>query len=694
MKLAPPLENASFQPPARGERVGNYRVVAPLGSGGYGFVFKVECAGRFFALKLLRARSLDARGQREINILRHLAHPNVVRFHDAGRWPHSEHGHLFFVMDFVEGRTLEEWALEENPCARCVARVMLEIVRALADIHSRGVLHRDLKRENILLRAADGVPMLVDFGIGWLEGEPTLTHGTLPPGTPEYRSPEALRFEREHAGEEARYTPDEGDELWAMGVILYWLLTDELPFGQRYLGGLNERILTVRPKAPHEVNPRVPRALGELCMRMLEKEREARFATCVELAEALETLLAGADESWGVPLMDPEAPELATTEEEPGRVVRDAEAREALRWNAGRPRRGQKARRKPAPELDDNEPHAVPAPAGEALGVAMRDGHALEAAPSPVTGTAASPVAHGHEAQTVPPGPIRHAHSSPLLTVGMSRLGAATLAVGVLLLGTWLLTDAGAMKRHTATTPAPAPAAIPLPPGWLTNHPTLQAYLVREVAASSTPSEAGGGAASSLVPPPASTFATMLRKNDARLKPEEKPTARAQRRASRCVPITQETCVVGICTLLLTGCTSTPQVVRPPPRPADCPPEALNAMKESGIRIGDKSGVKFPVVGSVKPVTVRESTPVTALDVLGEWRSGFELTGRLYLGPERVYGRFTQARTPDGKTYPVCFELIDAETRTRGALRDDVNGPADSAVVLSSQYVRAVERFE
>jgi serine/threonine-protein kinase len=424
-------------------------------------------------------------------------------------------------------------------------------------------------------------------------------------------------------------------------------------------------------------------------MRMLEKEREARFATCVELAGALEVALAGADASWDVPLMDPEAPELASTEEETGKVTRDAEGREALRWNAGRPRRGQKARRKPVPELEDNGspvmelPAAAqevvrPAPAGEGLGVAMRAGHSPEASPSPVAATATSPVAHGHES----------------LTAGVSRVGAGALAFGVLLLGAWLLAGAGAMKGHTAAPPTPAPGAAPLPPGWLASHPTLHASLVREVAMSTEPSEAEGGAIASLAPPPAPTFATMLRKNDARLKPEEKPATRSQRRASRCVPITQETCVVGICTLLLTGCTGTPQVVRPPPRPADCPPEALKAMKELGIHIGDKSAVDFPVVGSVKPVTVRESTPVETLDVLGQWGGGIELTGRLYLGPERVYGRFTQARAHTGKTYPVCFELIHRDQETLGAIRKDVGGPADSAVVSSSQYVRAVDRFE
>ena len=262
-----------FTPPRCGDRVGDYRIVAVLGEGGFGVVYKVERAGLFFALKLLRARALEGWGQREINILRHLAHPNVVGFHGYDRWPVPVFGYLYFVMDFVEGRTLEDWALDENPSARWVARVLLEVLLALAAVHQQGAFHRDLKRDNLLIRDADARPMLVDFGIGWLAGEPTVTRAPLPPGTCEYRAPEALRFEREPANEGARYRPDEGDDLWALAVTFYWLLTDVLPFGTRREGGLNDRILTLTPKAPREVNPRVPEALSALCMRMLEKER-------------------------------------------------------------------------------------------------------------------------------------------------------------------------------------------------------------------------------------------------------------------------------------------------------------------------------------------------------------------------------------------------------------------------------------
>jgi len=199
---------------------------------------------------------------------------------------------------------------------------------------------------------------------------------------------------------------------------------------------------------------------------------------------------------------------------------------------------------------------------------------------------------------------------------------------------------------------------------------------------------------------PAPTSAPMPRDNDTRPKPQQKPAPRPQRPAPDCVPARQELCLVGLCTVLLTGCTSTPQVVRPPPRPADCPPGAVKTMEELGIHISKTATVYFPSE-SAQRITVRESTPLlvpikAGVNNLGQL-AGSELTGRLYLGPERVYGRFTQARTHTGKTYPVCLELIGAYTRwgePPGVEREDVGGPADAAVVFSTQYVRAVERFE
>ena len=679
-----------YRLPEPGELVGQYRVVGPLGQGGQGHVFLAECAGRSCVLKFFRGYPDNPWGELEMDILRHVQHPNVVRVLGHGRWPYPDDGYLYLVMEYVDGEPLLGHALEHNPSARRAATLMREAAGALGVVHRQGVLHRDIKPDNLLVRTADGRPVWVDFGVGHLEGRPTLPRvGRLPPGTPEYTSPEAWRFLAEHPEDTAHYRPGVADEVWAFGVTLYELLTDRLPFGS-HMGNphLVKDLRTGTPLAPHEDNPRVPVALGRVCLRLLEKEPQARLADMEAVAAALEAALAGAGEDWDVPLMDPYAPRVRTTEEIPGQVVeRDAWERIQRQWVAAMPRRGRvrKARRQFAPQAS-----AVAVATTEQEAPAQQEVPGVPPVPpapvDEVEGAAALVVLPpSRPAQRAPPGPRARA-----LTV--------TLLVGVLVLaGTWALRFRPESKAERPPAPAP-PMAAPLPPeGWV-GPPTPHPGIVREVAGPDVPSEAGGGATALPNSSPAPTSAPMPRDNDTRPKPQQKPSPRPQRPAPGCVPARQELCLVGLCTVLLSGCTSTPQVVRPPPRPADCPPGAVKAMEELGIRISNTVTVEFPVDGSAQRVTVHESTPmrVFAFNNLGQL-DGSQLTGRLYLGPERVYGRFTQARTHTGKTYPVCLELIGAYTRwgePPGVEREDVGGPADAAVVFSTQYVRAVERFE
>jgi serine/threonine-protein kinase len=224
-----------------------------------------------------------------------------VSFHGYGLWPEDEPRYLVLALELVEGLTLDAWAARENPSAlELVTRVLVPFALTLADVHDSGVVHRDIKEANILVREADGQPVLVDFGAaGIKEGAPRLTL-RLPPGTAEYRSPESLRFAREWEGEPYPFAP--GDDLWATGVVTYVLLTRTLPFGDRNGPGLNRAILEMTPRAPHELNPRVPPALSDLCMRMLEKQPEDRYPDARALAEDLVEQYTQADKSWRAPL--------------------------------------------------------------------------------------------------------------------------------------------------------------------------------------------------------------------------------------------------------------------------------------------------------------------------------------------------------------------------------------------------------
>jgi serine/threonine-protein kinase len=291
-------EEFSWPDFAPGDRVVGFTVEGHLASGGSGSVYRANRDGRAFAIKLV---PMGSRGEREVDALRRAQLPNVVGFSGYGLWPEEAPRFLVLALELVEGRTLDVWALEENPSAlELVDEVLVPLAWTLADLHATGVVHRDVKEANVLIRDADGEPVLVDFGAAGYEGAPRLT-AVLPPGTPEYRSPEALRFAREDEGADC-YPAGPGDDLWALGVTTYFLLTRELPFGDRRSPKMNRSILHETPLAPHELNPRVPPALGRLCMRMLEKAPEARYADAEALAEALEEAATPADDSWHVPL--------------------------------------------------------------------------------------------------------------------------------------------------------------------------------------------------------------------------------------------------------------------------------------------------------------------------------------------------------------------------------------------------------
>ncbi|WNG44058.1 protein kinase [Archangium minus] len=280
-----------------GERVAGFIIEGKLASGSFGTVFKASRDGRRFAVKLV---PMDKRGNREVDALRRAQLPNVVSFHGYSVWPDEEPRFLVLALELIEGRSLDVWAREENPSAlELVHQVLVPLASTLADVHAAGVVHRDVKETNIIIREADGQPVLVDFGAAAYEGAPRLTM-RLPPGTPEYRSPEALRFARAWEGEP--YPGGPGDDLWALGVAIYGLLTRELPFGDRHDQGMVRAILEQAPSAPHVLNPRVPPALGELCLRMLEKAPEARFADAQALEAALEDAAAQADDVWRAPL--------------------------------------------------------------------------------------------------------------------------------------------------------------------------------------------------------------------------------------------------------------------------------------------------------------------------------------------------------------------------------------------------------
>ncbi len=321
-----------------GHMVGPWRIVDRLGVGGFGRVFKVEREGLFFTMKMaLRPSSTDKdeeeeetswRMRREVAaLLTYSPLPNLLRVHAVDCWPHPRKGYLFFVTDFVEADTWHGWRWRTPPHAGELLDAFSEVVRTVGVLHSRGVYHRDLKAENVLIRREDGRPVLIDFGNVRLPGAFTRTRD-LPPGVIHLLPPEVLAYTRSEAWKEG--VPFRGGvaaDLYALGVLLYQGLTDLHPFNPELPDTLLLAIIaTVPPKAPHLLNPRAPRSLGDIALKLLEKRPEDRYPDAEALLRALED--AGKERtssSWTVPLFAAEGVPAEPSSEEVAQPARLSE---------------------------------------------------------------------------------------------------------------------------------------------------------------------------------------------------------------------------------------------------------------------------------------------------------------------------------------------------------------------------------
>ena len=215
------------------------------------------------------------RFQREAQIGREMSHPGVMKV-----FPNDSQSRIYMVMEWVEGRLLREVLTVEGKLQRERAiRIVTAICNALDYIHSRGVAHRDLKPENVMLDAKDRVK-LIDFGIAARTGARRLTFGKFSQlmGTPEYISPEQVNGKR----------GDGRSDIFALGVVLYEILTGKMPFrGETPLAVMNSRLQN-NPIPPREVDPTISPELQETIYRSLERDPAHRYAKASEFARDLE----------------------------------------------------------------------------------------------------------------------------------------------------------------------------------------------------------------------------------------------------------------------------------------------------------------------------------------------------------------------------------------------------------------------
>jgi serine/threonine-protein kinase len=289
--------------------VGPWLLLERRGLGTYGAVYRAlgaESPSGPVALKLALHPG-DPRFSREGELLSRIHHPCVPRLVDQGVWLHPNGLDFpFLAMEWVDGLSLYDWALQHPPTSRQVLQVLARIARALEATHAARGVHRDVKGDNILVRQADGRVFLTDFGAGHYVGAASLTPPPFPPSTPHYRSPEAWRSVRLPMPQPVLpYAPGPADDVFALGVTAFRLVTGEYPF-PRAPAPNTELMEGATPPSTRAFNARCCEELSDLTSRMLSNSPEAR-SSAGELAEALERAARGAGPEAEVPLFVREA---------------------------------------------------------------------------------------------------------------------------------------------------------------------------------------------------------------------------------------------------------------------------------------------------------------------------------------------------------------------------------------------------
>ncbi len=258
---------------------GRYRVLSRLGSGGMADVYLAEdqLLGRSLAVKVLHHHFAEdqefvERFRREASSAAGLSHPNIVGIFDRGEWD----GTYYIAMEYVPGRSLKALVREQGPLEPVVAiDIVTQILQAARFAHARGVIHRDLKPHNVILDE-EGRARVTDFGIAQAGASDMTMTGSIM-GTAQYLSPEQAQ------GHAVSFASD----LYAVGVILYELLTGAVPFDGDTAVAIAFKQVSAQPPAPSAANPAVPAVLDGIVLRALAKDPAARYASAEEFIAAL-----------------------------------------------------------------------------------------------------------------------------------------------------------------------------------------------------------------------------------------------------------------------------------------------------------------------------------------------------------------------------------------------------------------------
>lgn len=292
--LIPPVEEAQTSPVEPGVMVryfGDYEILEEIGAGGMGVVYKARQAKlkKIVAVKMIKAGQLASeqevrRFQSEARAAANLDHPGIVPVHEVG----VHHGQHYYTMDYVGGVSLSQLHRDEPVVARRAAGLVKQLAEAMYYAHGQGIVHRDLKPANVLLTTT-GVPRITDFGLAkrlWSDEESvgmTMTETGQVLGTAGYMSPEQAAGKTRLVGPPA--------DIYALGAILYALLTGRAPFVGESQADTILQVLQNEPVSPRTLNPSIARDLETICLKCLEKEPHKRYGTAQLLADDLSRFL-------------------------------------------------------------------------------------------------------------------------------------------------------------------------------------------------------------------------------------------------------------------------------------------------------------------------------------------------------------------------------------------------------------------